>query len=113
MTDNHDLVLIYTTTPTQGEAEHIARTLVDEHLATCGNIIPHMRAIYRWQGRTEETDEVILILKTTVQRFDAIVQRIKTLHSQTVPCIVQIPITNGEANYIRWLQESVNVDHER
>ena len=95
------------TTASRTEAENIARAVVTEKLAACANILSGVRSIYRWQGKVEEADEVMLIVKTTVEKFDVLSVRVKELHSYECPCIVAMPIVAGDAGYLAWIRENV------
>ena len=97
--------MIYVTCGSLDQARDIARTVVGEHLAACGNIVDGMRSIYRWEGRVEEGDEVLLILKTRRGLVDALSARVKALHSFDVPCVVEIPLGAGNADYFEWIAD--------
>jgi periplasmic divalent cation tolerance protein len=98
-----DFTLVYMTAPSASEAGHIARTLVDEQLAACVNILPQMISVYRWNNALEEASELVLIAKTRASLFDALAARVKTLHSYSNPCIVALPITQGAPAFLDWL----------
>lgn len=89
------------------EAERIGRTVIEERLAACINILSPCHSIYRWQGKVEEATEIPAILKTTVARADALIARIAELHSYDVPCITVSPITKLLADYADWVEDSV------
>jgi periplasmic divalent cation tolerance protein len=89
------------------EAATIARALVDERLAACANIVSGITSIYRWQGRVEQASETLLIIKTDRRQLDALVGRVRALHSYTVPEVVALAIDGGSAPYLRWLDEEV------
>ena len=90
-----------------GEAERIGRTVVEERLAACINILEPVRSIYRWQGAVETADEVAAIFKTTHAEADALVSRIAGLHSYEVPCITTWPIDMVLRSYADWVEDSV------
>ncbi len=71
----------YVTCPDRDEALAIARALVDERLAACGNVLPGMVSIYRWEGAVHEAEEVVLILKTQARLARRVVERVRGLHS--------------------------------
>ncbi len=89
------------------EAERIGRTVVEERLAACINILPGVRSVYRWQGAVESTDEVSAILKTTDDTAEALMNRIADLHSYDVPCVVTWPVELILGPYADWVEESV------
>ncbi len=99
-----EVYIVYTTASNEEEAVTITSAVVDEHLAACGNIIPHIRSIYRWQGVVEDESEAAVVLKTHAGRVDALIQRIKTLHSYDVPDIVAFPIDRGYPPYLDWIR---------
>ena len=96
-------VFVYMTAGSREEAGRIARTLVQERLAACVNLLPGMQSIYRWNGAIEEADEIVMIAKTRADRFDALADRVRSLHSYDVPCIVELPLGRGNAPYLDWL----------
>ena len=93
----------YVTASSREEAARIGRTMVEERLAACANVIDGMTSIYRWQGKIEEGHEAVLILKTELALIDALTARVKALHSYTVPCVVAWPIAAGNADFLRWI----------
>lgn len=101
------ILSVYTVFASREEAEDIGRTVVEERLAACINILGPCRSIYRWQGRLEEADEVPAILKTAADRAHALISRITELHSYDVPCITVSPVTNALEAYADWVGASV------
>jgi periplasmic divalent cation tolerance protein len=89
------------------EAERIGRTVVEERLAACINILGPVRSIYRWQGAVETADEVAAILKTSEVEADALIARIAELHSYEVPCVVTWPIDKILRSYGDWIEDNV------
>ncbi len=107
MTDKaapESILLLYVTAANAEEAERIADTLVEDRLAACANIFPEIRSVYRWQGKICHDKEVALILKTRACLADLAIARIKTLHSYECPCIVTAPVTNGNPDFLNWIQ---------
>lgn len=100
-------VLVFCTCENQAEARRIARTIVDERLAACANMIGGVQSIYRWKGEVSEAEEVQVLIKTTTECYPALEKRIAELHSYDTPEIFAIPITAGSEKYLRWLQEQV------
>ena len=97
------LNLVYVTCASEAQAETIGRALVAERLAACVNIIPGMRSIYRWQGAIEEARETVLIAKTGAGLVARLGERVRQLHSYTVPCVVAVPVLGGNPDYLAWL----------
>ena len=88
------------------EALTIARTLVEEKMVACANIVPHIRSIYRWRGEVCDEDEQLLIMKTRSELFPALQDRIRKLHSYEVPEIISVPIADGLPDYLNWVVEN-------
>lgn len=101
-------VFVYITTKDKCQAELIGRTLVEERIAACVNIIDGMQSIYWWQDKICVDNEAILIAKTRDSLFDKLVSKVKELHSYSVPCIVSLPIENGNPAYLEWLQNETD-----
>ena len=101
------ITLIYITTENKAEAERIGQALVEEHLAACANIIDGMSSIYRWEGRLMQGNETVLIAKTIEAKVPALIQRVKALHSYDCPCIVALPITDGNEAFLNWVAGEV------
>ena len=100
------MVLLYVTASSRDEARKIGRTLVEERLAACVNILDKMVSIYHWRGKIEEANEIVLLVKTREELFPKAEKRIKELHSYDNPCVIQIPVTNGSKEYLDWVEES-------
>jgi len=101
------VVSIYAVFASAEEAERIGRTVIEERLAACINILSPVRSIYRWKGRIETADEVAAILKTHHWRSDALIARIAELHSYDIPCVVSWPIDKIVGAYADWVEDSV------
>ena len=95
--------IVYIICGSTGQARDIARSVVIENLAACGNIVDGMRSIYCWEGELQEEDEVLLILKTRRDLVDTLSARVRELHSFEVPCVVEIPIQSGNPDYFDWI----------
>lgn len=100
-----EAIVVYITAPNEEEAAKIARTLVSEKLAGCVNIVKGIRSIYSWQGDIEDDNEVLMICKTQKHLFESLEQRVKELHSYTVPEVIAMPIVAGSEEYLSWLGE--------
>jgi len=97
-------VILCTTPP--DEAETIARALVEEKLVACVNVA-EVSSLFRWEGKMETEREVLLIMKTTIQRIDEVIVRINELHSYDVPEVIALPIIGGSESYLNWVEKSV------
>lgn len=99
-----EIVFLYVTVPHESEARTLARTLIEERLAACANLVPGMKSLYRWEGKIEEESETVLLVKTRRSLAAAVTARIVELHSYDVPCVVEWPIAGGSAPYLEWIQ---------
>lgn len=86
----------------------MARALVEERLAACVNRIAPVQSVYRWQGKVEQSEEELLIVKTRKTLFAALESRVRELHSYSVPEIIAVPIVDGSEGYLRWLGEQLS-----
>jgi periplasmic divalent cation tolerance protein len=102
-----DAVVVLVTTPTAEKAAEIARVLVEERLAACGNVLPGLRSIYRWQGKVQEDAEALLLLKTQRGRFGELRDRILALHPYEVPEVIALPVEAGSAAYLDWIAQAM------
>lgn len=98
-----DAILVFTMLPTADAAVEVARTLVSEKLAACANILPAARSIYRWKGKVEDANEVLVLIKTRQEHFDRVRARILELHPYEVPEVLAVPVEQGYYPYLEWL----------
>jgi len=98
------VAVVYTTMDDIIYARNIANKLVEEQLVACVNIIPKVESIYKWKGKVETADEVILIAKTVEENVKKTILRIKELHSYDVPAIIVFPIVGGHKEYLEYLE---------
>ena len=96
-----DCFFVYVTCANNDEAMTIARTVVEERLAACANLLGGIRSVYWWEGEVCEGEEVALVLKTPTDRNEELVDRIKQLHSYDCPCIACLPISDGNPDFLR------------
>ncbi len=101
-----DKIVILITAGSPDEASRIARTLVDEHLVACVNLLSGVRSLFFWEGKTQEASETLMICKSTLPMMDRIVARVRSLHSYAVPEIIAIPIVAGLPDYLQWVESS-------
>ena len=101
------VVVVYTVFANADEAMRIGRTLVEERLAACINVLAPCTSIYWWEGKVEQSDEAPAILKTTIDRADALIERITELHSYDVPAIVAWPADHTLLAYVEWVESEV------
>jgi len=100
-----DNIIVYITSSKEEEAEKIAKALVEAKLAGCVNIINNIRSIYSWQGKIEDESEILMMVKTQKHLFKELSEKVKELHSYTVPEIIAIPIIEGSEEYLKWLND--------
>jgi periplasmic divalent cation tolerance protein len=100
-------IIVYITAKDADEASRIGETLVRERLAACTNVIPEIKSTYWWKGRVEKEGEAVLLLKSVQDRAEQIIRRVRELHSYEVPCIDIVPLSGGNPEYFRWLEESI------
>lgn len=104
-----DAIVVFMTAANGEEATRLAEMLVGAHLAACVQILPEMESVYRWQGKIERQAEVLLIAKTTQDKFDELEREVRALHSYETPEIVAVPIVTGSAPYLEWLHKATNL----
>ncbi len=102
-----DALVVLVTTPDAGKAAEIARALVEERLAACGNVVAGLRSIYRWEGKVQDDAEALLVLKTTRGRFEALRERVLALHPYAVPEVIALAVEAGSAPYLEWISGQV------
>ncbi|ACL05117.1 CutA1 divalent ion tolerance protein [Desulfatibacillum aliphaticivorans] len=100
-----EAVLVYMTAGSMEEARKIASALVEERLAACANILPQMESVYQWKGKIENDAEVVVIAKTKASLAEKLNARVLELHSYEVPCVVTMPITGGNPEFLAWIGE--------
>jgi periplasmic divalent cation tolerance protein len=98
-----DVLVVLVTAPSAEVAAGIARALVEERLAACGNVVPGLRSIYRWEGAVHDDAEALLLLKTTRGRFPALRDRVLALHPYQVPEVLALPVEEGSETYLAWV----------
>jgi periplasmic divalent cation tolerance protein len=99
--------LVLTTIAADADAAALARTLVEERLAACVNVLPAMTSVYRWKGQVEQDREQQMIIKTTMDRLPALEARVRELHAYELPEFLVIAADEGAAAYLAWLDDSV------
>jgi len=99
-------IVIFVTAANKKEAKKIAAGLVKEKLAACVNIIEGVRSLFRWQGKIDMAQEVLLVIKSRKTLMNRLIKKVKSLHSYEVPEIIALPIICGDKKYLKWLDES-------
>ncbi|NYZ62136.1 divalent-cation tolerance protein CutA [Luteimonas deserti] len=98
------VIVCLATCPDNATAIRLGEVLVEQRLAACVNIVPGVRSVYRWEGRVTVDDEVVLIIKTTAARLDALTEQVRQLHPYAVPALVALPIAGGLPEYLQWIE---------
>lgn len=96
-----DVALV--TAPSAEVAERIVSAVVEERLAACGNIVPGVTSIYRWEGAVERADEVLIVFKTARDTVPKLTARVQELHPYDVPEVVVLPVAAGLQSYLQWV----------
>ncbi|MGH7831897.1 MAG: divalent-cation tolerance protein CutA [Candidatus Binatia bacterium] len=102
-----EFIVVYVTVGSADEGERLAHTLVEERLAACVNRVGPVRSVYRWQGKVEQSDEELLIIKTKRELFERLQTRVQELHSYSVPEILALPVLQGSEPYLKWLGQQL------
>ena len=103
-----EYVIALTTLPADADAAEFARTLVDERLAACVNLLPVMESVYRWEGKIEFEAERQIVIKTSRDRVVDLWDRVRELHPYEVPEFVVLAIVDGNEAYLRWIGDSTS-----
>jgi periplasmic divalent cation tolerance protein len=102
-----DALIVFCTCSSREEALKLANAIVTEGAAACVNIVPPIESVYRWQGKIETAQEVLLLIKTTRKEFAALRDLIVKLHSYDTPEVMAVPVTDGLAKYLTWLGATI------
>jgi periplasmic divalent cation tolerance protein len=105
--DLDDVRIALLTAPDLEVAERLVRALVEERIIACGNIVPALISIYRWQGEVERSGEVLIIVKTTTAEVPRLLDRVPELHPYEVPEVLVLPVEAGYGPYLSWVRECV------
>ena len=104
-----DIRIVLTTIGSETNAVALAKTLVEEQLAACVNVLPAMVSVYRWKGAVEQDKEHQVVIKTAVDRLAALETRLRELHPYELPELLILDVDNGGAKYLAWVKESVGL----
>jgi periplasmic divalent cation tolerance protein len=99
-------LLALSTFPDQEIARTTVRALVEKGLVACGNILPGIESIYRWQGKIESGSEALVLFKLSASNYDAFERELRSLHPYDVPELIAFPIERGSADYLKWIAEN-------
>jgi periplasmic divalent cation tolerance protein len=102
--------LVLTTVATRAAGEELVRRLVEERLVACGNLVPGLLSLYRWQGELAREEEILILLKVPADGVDRLFERISALHPYSVPELVEVAVGAVSSAYCRWVLESTEVN---
>lgn len=101
------MLIVFTTTPKLTEAESLAEKIVEAKLAACVQILPQISSLYVWEGKLQKTNEHLLVIKTSPEKWDELCDFINANHSYDVPEIVAINSEKVSEPYQSWLNEAL------
>ena len=108
------VLLVFCMVPNEAAATAIARALVEERLAACVNCLPGALSTFRWEGRVQSEAELLLLIKTTAERFEALSARVVALHPYELPEVIAVDVCHGLGPYLAWVEretQSAQGDH--
>jgi len=105
-----EFCIAYITCSDSEEARRIGRSLVKNRLAACVNIIPGMESLYWWKGKIEEGKEAVLLAKTRTGLMQELTAEVKRLHSYDIPCVVSVPVSEGNKEFLDWIEKETGKD---
>lgn len=99
-------IIILITAGSEEEGKKIAESLVTHRLAACSNIVPSVKSIFFWEGKTDQASEVLLIVKSKRALLEKIIEHVKEIHSYKVPEIIALPLIGGSDDYLQWIEDN-------
>lgn len=102
-----DKIVVLSTCASEDEARKLARSLVEQRLAACVNVVPGVRSYYRWKGAVESAEEYLLLMKSSRERMADLLVALEKEHSYEVAEAIALPVVAGAANYLNWLQANL------
>lgn len=105
--ETEETLLALSTFPDEETARRIVRQLVEANLVACGNIIPQVESIYRWEGKIESSREALAFFKLPSAGYEKFEQELRALHPYDVPEIICLSVSQGLPEYLRWVADSV------
>lgn len=109
MTGSVRAVLVTTSVGSEAAARRLAEAVVTDGLAACVHVGAPVTSVYRWEGRIEQNPEWICHMKTTPERLDALMDRVRSLHPYQVPEILAVDVRTGDEAYLKWVEDSVRM----
>jgi periplasmic divalent cation tolerance protein len=101
-------LVAFTTAPSAEDGRRLAKALVESGLVACGTVIPGCVSVYRWSGAVEQQDEVMVVLKTTAERWPDLAAALPGLHPYEVPELIALPVVRGHGPYLRWVSNETS-----
>jgi len=105
--EQSDYIVVFITTNTTGEAQRIAKLLLEQRQAACVNIIPEVDSRFWWEGELDSAQESLVVIKTKASLLPGIINLVKRVHSNAVPEIIALPIVGGNQDYLDWIDKEV------
>lgn len=113
MSAEEEVRLAFVTAPSFEAARSLVRTLVEEKVVACGNILPGVTSIYRWEGEIETDEEVLIVFKTTAGAVPRLLERAPELHPYEVPEVLVVPVDAGHGPYLAWVMANTEWSDDR
>ncbi len=104
---NTDNIVILVTAKDKTEAQKIARGLLAKKLIACANILDGVQSLFWWEGKIDDANETLLVLKSRSEHLKEVTAAVKELHSYQVPEVIALSILGGNQDYLNWIKESV------
>ncbi|XP_020803999.1 protein CutA homolog [Drosophila serrata] len=99
--------VVFITTPDRESAKKLAHSIIERRLAACVNIVPQIESIYLWEGKVNEDNEYLMMIKTRTERVDELSKFVRENHPYSVAEVISLPIQNGNLPYLKWITETV------
>src|SRR3984893_5612252 len=106
-----DKIVVLSTCASVEEANRIASELVEKRLAACVNLVSGVRSVYRWKDKIEESQEVLLVIKTSRALFENVRSQIEKVHSYELPEVIALPVVDGAEPYLEWMDRELVKEH--
>ncbi len=100
-----ETTMVFCSCPDQATATRIADTLVEGRLCACVSLIPGVTSIYRWEGKRESAQEVLMLIKTRADRYPALEKTVRSMHPYELPEIIALPVDKGLPGYLKWVEQ--------
>ena len=102
-----EMLMVFSTFANADDAARVVRALVEERLIACGNILPGVRSLYRWEGKVEDQPEVMVVMKTRKQDWTVLMSRLHEMHPYQTPECIAVRIASGAPKYMAWLEAAL------